>query len=72
MGPTAEVITAYVLSGYIPFIHDVPDAALTCPIQRRFFAPLLDALTEPRRRQAERHIGEFTPTPSWALNSGYG
>jgi hypothetical protein len=55
--------TAYVLSRCIPFTHDVPDAALTSPTGR-FFAPRLGAVTEWRRRQAERAIGTFTDETS--------
>jgi hypothetical protein len=56
--------TAYVLSRYIPFIHDVPDAALTSPTRPRFFARLLDALSQSRQRQGEREIGKFTDETS--------
>ena len=49
---------AYVLSRYVPFIHDVPDAAFTPP-RRGLFARILGALIESRQRQAEREISKL-------------
>jgi hypothetical protein len=63
IGPCHEEITmafeAFLLSRYVPFVGDVPEAAFRKPPRRGFFTHVLDAVVESRHRQAEREIARF-------------
>ena len=50
---------AFLLSRYVPFVPDVPEATVRKPPRRGFFARVLDAVMESRQRQAEREIARF-------------
>ena len=50
---------AFLMSRYVPFVADVPEAAVRSTPQRGFFARVLDALTASRQRQAEREIARI-------------
>ena len=50
---------AFLMSRYVPFVADVPEAAVRTTPRRGFFARVLDALTASRQRQAEREIARF-------------
>ncbi len=50
---------AFLLSRYVPFAPEVPEAALRRPAQRGFLARVLDAAMNARQRHAEREIARF-------------
>ena len=50
---------AFLMSRYVPFVADVPDAAVRTTPQRSFFSRAFDALRASRQRQAEREIARI-------------
>ena len=50
---------AFLMSRYVPFVADVPDAALRTTPQRSLFGRALDAVRASRQRQAEREIARI-------------
>jgi hypothetical protein len=50
---------AFLLSRYVPFVADAPEAAVQSPARPGVFARLFNALMESRERQAEREIARF-------------
>jgi hypothetical protein len=55
----AMAFEAFLLSRYVPFAPDVPEARIRTAPRRGLFARVLDAMMESRRRQAEREIARF-------------
>ena len=47
---------AFLMSRYVPFVADVPEAAVRTTPQRGFLARVIDAVMQSRQRQAEREI----------------
>lgn len=50
---------AFLLSRYVPFVADVPEAAVASRRPRGVFGRILDALMASRHRQAEREVARF-------------
>jgi hypothetical protein len=50
---------AFLMSRYVPFVADVPEAAVRTTPQRGFFARVIDAVVRSRQRQAEREIARL-------------
>ena len=50
---------AFLMSRYVPFVADVPEAAVRTKPQRGLFARVIDAVVQSRQRQAEREIARM-------------
>src|ERR671917_120270 len=63
IGPFHEEIAmafeAFLMSRYVPFVADVPEAAVRTTPQRGFFARVIDAAVRSRQRQVEREIARL-------------
>jgi len=50
---------AFLMSRYVPFVADTPQAAVLNTQQRGLFARVIDAVVQSRQRQAEREIARL-------------
>jgi len=49
----------FLMSRYVPFVADIPEAAVRTTPQRGFFARVIDAVVQSPQRQAEREIARL-------------